>query len=380
MRDSDDFPRRLPAEVARWQSDGLISQEQADAILERYGLSVEDGLRGEPAAADSIDSGEPTADLAERTTLVSRAVSIIGVMGALLVGLGIIIYVAANWDVIPVWARVTMLVALTAAINAAGWFLLARLDYPRVGVAMLVVGALAYGASIHLIAQIYHVPVNHPNLTTAWFLGVLPMGYVVRSRLLVSVSLVLLVLSMGFRTQWWLEYYGAETFLLLAPLTLALAAAVVALGLLQLRFAWTRPLAAYCYYPGLAIGLAAFYAMTIASIWVDVGQLTWAALSAEYWITAGVGFATAAAATGVLWWNSRDRQDEGPIALTAVVATMSMAAACIWLWFAWPEPGLWWLFNLVAFGGVVSVAFLNRSPLLLAGVAHRSWCWWQCGS
>ena len=369
MRDSNDFPRRLPAEVAQWQADGLISREQAVAILERYGLAAEDRLPGEPAAADSIGSKEPTEDPAERTTLVSRAVSIIGVMGALLVGLGIIIYVAANWDVIPVWARVTMLVSLTAAINAAGWFLLARFDYPRIGVAMLVVGALAYGASIHLIAQIYHVPVNHPNLTTAWFLGVLPMGYAVRSRLLVGVSLALLVLSMGFRTQWWLEYYGVETFLLLTPLTLALSAAVVALGLLQLRFAWTRPLAAYCYYPGLAIGLAAFYAMTIASIWVDVGQLTWAALSAEYWITAGVGFATAAAATGVLWWNSRDRQDEGPIAPTAVVATMSIAAACIWLWFAWPEPGLWWLFNLVAFGGVATIAFLDRSPLLLAGVA-----------
>ena len=368
LRGEDDFHRRLPAEVAQWQSDGLISPEQAAAVLERYGLSAEDRLPGEPAATDAIGATDPTEDPAERTTLVSRAVSIIGVMGALLVGLGIIIYVAANWDVIPVWARVTMLVALAAAINTAGWFLLARLDYPRIGVALLVIGALAYGASVHLIAQIYHVPVNHPNLTTAWFLGVLPIGYIVRSRLLVGVSLVLLVLSMGFRTQWWLEYYDAETFLLLAPLTLALSAAVVALGLLQLRFAWTRPLAAYCYYPGLAIGLAAFGAMTVASIWVDVGQFAWVALSVEYWITAGVGFATAAV-TGVLWWNSRDRQDYGPVVPTAIVATMSIATACMWLWFVWPEPGLWWLFNLVAFGGVVSVAFAARSPLMLAGAS-----------
>jgi len=369
LRDRDNFPHRLPAEVAQWQADGLISEEQADAILERYGLSTEDWPPGEPAAAGSTGSVVSAEDLAERSTLISRAVSIIGVMGALLVGLGIIIYIAANWDGIPVWARVTMLVGLTAAINAAGWFLLARLDYPRIGVAMLVVGALAYGASIHLIAQIYHVPVNHPNLTTAWFLGVLPMGYVVRSRLLVGVSLALLVLSMGFRTQWWLEYYGVETFLLLAPLTLAISAAVVALGLLQLRFAWTRSLAAYCYYPGMAIGLAAFGAMTLASIWVDVGQLTWAALSAEYWITAGVAFATVGVTTGVLWWVSREQQDGGPVASTAIVATMSISAACMWLWFAWPEPGLWWLLNLVAFGGAAAVAFLKRQVELLGGVA-----------
>jgi len=195
------------------------------------------------------------------------------------VGLGIIIYVAANWDVIPAWARVSMLVGLTAATNVAGWLLLTRFDYPRVGVAMLVVGALAYGAAIHLIAQIYHVPVNHPNLTTAWFLGVLPLAYIARSRVMVALALTLLVLSMGFRTQWWFEFYGADTRLYLAPLTLTLSAAVVALGLLQLRFTWTRPLAVYCFYPGLAFGLAAFGAMTVASISVDLGNLTWAALS-----------------------------------------------------------------------------------------------------
>lgn len=375
MRDSDDIPRRLPAEVAQWQSDGLISQEQAQAILERYGLSAEDGLTGEPAATDSVDSGDPigsgdsTEDSAERTTLVSRAVSIIGVMGALLVGLGIIIYVAANWDIIPVWVRVAMLVGLTSAINAAGWLLLARLDYPRIGVAMLVVGALAYGAAIHLIAQIYHVPVNHPNLTTAWFLGVLPMAYVARSRLMVGISLALLVLSMGFRTQWWLEFYGADTLLYLAPLTLTLSAAVVALGLLQLRFAWTRPLAAYCYYPGLAIGLVAFGAMTVASIWVDVENLSWAVLSVEYWATAGVGIAAAAGATGVLWWITRSQPDAHPVADTTAVATMIATAAFIWVWFAYPEPVLWWLFNLAAFGGFAVVAYVKRSATLLGGAA-----------
>ncbi|MDE2786113.1 MAG: DUF2157 domain-containing protein [Chloroflexota bacterium] len=369
MRDRDDFPRRLPAEVAQWQADGLISQEQAGAILERYGLPTEDELPDEPAATASIGSGDFTEDLAEQGALVNRAVSIIGVMGALLVGLGIIIYVAANWDVIPVWARVTMLVGLTAVVNAGGWALLARFDYPRAGVAMLVVGALAYGAAIHLIAQIYHVPVNHPNLTTVWFLGVLPMGYIARSRLMVALSLALLVLSMGFRTQWWLGYYGEETILFLAPLTLALSAAVVSLGLLQLRFAWTRPLAAYCYYPGLAIGSVAFCVMTLASIWTDAGKLAWEVVSPEYWITAGVAIATAAAATAGLWWPSGGQRDGRPLAQTALVAAMAVTGASMWLWFAWPAPTLWWLFNLVAFGGITAAAFLKGATRLLGAVA-----------
>jgi uncharacterized membrane protein len=363
-----EFGRRLSIEVGGWEGEGLISSEQAAEILRRYEPSASGPPSGEPDTGVGGSTISPV-DAAERTTLVSRAVSIIGVMGALLVGLGIIIYVAANWDVIPVWARITMLVGLTAAINAAGWTLLAKFEYPRIGVAMLVLGALAYGAAIHLIAQIYHVPVNHPNLTTAWFLGALPMGYIARSRLVVGFSLALLVLSMGFRTQWWLEYYGADTLLYLAPLTLALSAAVVALGLLQLRFTWTRPLAPYCYYPGLAIGLAAFAAMTVASIGVDVGNLTWAVLSAEYWVTAGVGIATAAGAASVLWWNSRAQPDTRPVADVALAATMVVTAACIWGWFAYPAAVLWWLFNLVAFGGVALVALFKRSAVLLGGVA-----------
>ena len=363
-----EFRVRLEAEIGDWERNGLVSAEQAQAILRRYESPTGGTSSGGPYPG-SGESVAPPADAAERTTLVSRAVSIIGVMGALLVGLGIAIYVAANWDVIPVWARVSMLVALTAVINAAGWLLLARFDYPRVGVAMLVVGALAYGAAIHLIAQIYHVPVNHPNLTTAWFLGVLPLGYIARSRMMVGLSLALLVLSMGFRTQWWLEFYGADTLLYLAPLTLALSAAVVALGLLQIRFTWTRPLAVYCYYPGLAFGVAAFAAMTVASIWVDLDNLNWAMLSVEYWVTAGVGIMTAAGATGVLWWTYRVQPDARPIGRTTLAATMIATAACIWVWFAYPAPALWWLFNLVAFGGVAVVAFVKRSPILLGGAA-----------
>ncbi len=363
-----EFRRRLSIEVGGWQREGLISAEQAGEILRRY----EPSTSGRPPGDPGYGAGDPTAPpvgAAERTTLVSRAVSIIGVMGALLVGLGIIIYVAANWDAIPVWARVTMLVGLTAAINAAGWTLLAKLEYPRIGVALLVVGALAYGAAIHLVAQIYHVPVNHPNLTTAWFLGVLPIGYVARSRVMVGLSLALLVLSMGFRTQWWLEYYGEETILFLAPLTLALSAAVVALGRLQLRFTWTRPLAGYCYYPGLGIGFVAFCVMTLASIWINAERLTWEVVTPEYWITAGIAIAAAAAATAGSWWFSRDRQDAGLVSDTVTVATIAVTGAVMWLWFVWPEPALWWLFNLVAFGGIAAVAFLNRSTQLLGGVA-----------
>ena len=365
--DDTEFLSRLSTEVHVWQRDGLVSAEQAAAIVRRYEVPAVAAFPGEASLPSSVGPAASTGDAAAPSTLVSRAVSLIGVMGALLVGLGIIIYVAANWDAIPIWARVTMLVGLTVVINAAGWALLARFDYPRIGVAVLVAGALAYGAAIHLVAQIYHVPVNHPNLTTAWFLGVLPLGYIVRSRLMVGLSLVLLVLSMGFRTQWWLEYYREETLLFLAPMTLVLSAAIFALGLLQSRFAWTRPLAAYSYYPGLATGLAAFCVMSLASIWVDAGDIIRATL-AEYWLTVGVAVTATVAATGGLWWFSRGEHGARPLVQTVAAVTMVAVAGAMWAWFAYPSPGLWWLFNLAAFGGIAVVAFMKRSVHLLGCV------------
>lgn len=224
-----EFRRRLSAEVRDWAADGVISAEQAESILRRYPVAPTDEAPAESSRTASVRPDAGSGRAADGSTIVGRAVSIIGVMGAVLVGLGIIIYVAANWDVIPVWARIAMLVAMTSGLNAAGWFLFTRLDYPRMGVAVLVVGALAFGAAIHLVAQIYHVPVNHPNLTTAWFLGVLPVAYLARSRVMVGLSLGLLAMAMGFRTQWWLQYYGEETLLFLAPMTLLTSAALLSL-------------------------------------------------------------------------------------------------------------------------------------------------------
>lgn len=364
-----EFRRRLPREVSGWAADGVISAEQAEWILRRYPTAAEN----EPANGEaSPNVGRLAADSggsAGRATLASRAVSIIGVMGAVLVGLGIIIYVAANWDAIPVWARIAMLVALTAALNGSGWLLLARLDYPRVGVATLVAGALAYGAGIHLVAQIYHVPVNHPNLTTAWFLGVLPVAYLARSRVMVGLSLILLVLAVGFRTQWWLRFYGEDSVLLLAPMALLIAAAVCALGSVQFRYGWTRPAAPFWYYSGLAAGITAFCVMAIASIWIDPRGFAWDVLTAEYWVTAILAACAAAVATATLWRANRDMGRTCPVIQTVTVATMMTAAGLMWAWLAYPTPALWWLFVMVAFSGASAIAFRTSSQWLLGSVA-----------
>ena len=132
-----DFIHRLPTEVARWRADGLISEEQATALLERYDSDAAESAGG---------------------AIGNRVVTATAVMGASLIGLGIIAFIAANWSGIPALAKLALMVIGTPAIYIIGWFAGYRFDYPRIGVAIILLGAIAFGASIHLIAQAYHVP------------------------------------------------------------------------------------------------------------------------------------------------------------------------------------------------------------------------------
>ena len=76
----EQFLDRLTEEVRQWRDDGTITDEQARAILDRY-PSGRSGVPGRLAQG--------------------RLVQALAIVGAVLVGLGVILFFAANWDGIP---------------------------------------------------------------------------------------------------------------------------------------------------------------------------------------------------------------------------------------------------------------------------------------
>ena len=425
-----DFTRQLRLEIARWQDEGLISAAQAAAILRRYspppdevpaagsaesppgvdavaaptagspldGQVAEEIPGGDTGALDSVDAapaagippgGQVTEEVlgaaapagvdaaaaaaapAAGSALGGRVISVIAIMGATLVGLGIITYVAANWSAIPPLARVALLVAVTAAIYAGGWVLLARFGLRRTGAAVILAGALAYGAAIHLIAQIYHLPVNHPGLTAAWFLGVAPIAYIVRARSLLTLALILLLAAAGFRAQRWSDGFGEDTALLLLPAALTLAALLFAAGRLQARFDWTRPFVRLTTIPGIAMASLAVGVITLTGILTDDLTIEWASVTAEYWVTMALVWCAAAGALAFCWryvgrhggqWNAPLLSWEA-----ATLATMAAVTLAMWLWLlAWSVPGSWWLLALAWFLGLVAIGWIRQSGRLLA--------------
>ena len=208
----------LPAEIDSWQGQGIITPQQGQAIIDTY-----------PTPAPSRGS-------------YGRLVTVVAILGVVLLGLGVILFFASNWGEIPRIIKLAMFLIGVPATYIIGYWLRYRRGYPRVGVAAIFLAALFYGASVHLVAQAYHVPVNDPKLFLFWFLGVLPLAYVARSQAILVLGILLFLGSVGFRVPLWLDDLDAVPFLVF-PLYLILGLMLFGLGRFQAQFDLTRPYA-----------------------------------------------------------------------------------------------------------------------------------------
>ena len=332
----DAFVSRLLEEARQWEADGIISAEQVEAILNRY-------AHNSPESSGSA--------------IGNRMVSVIAIMGAALIGLGIIAFIAANWSDIPKLVKLAMMVVGTPAIYVIGWFVGYRFGYPRIGTAVLLLGAIAFGASIHLVAQTYHVPVNHPNLVPSWFLGVIPLAYITRSQAVFALSIILFLAAAGFRAQEWMPELNSEDTILLLPGLLPLGGFLFAAGRMQARFADTRQFARLCDISGLLVAAAGIYFLSFDEVWWDIGRskLSFSAVSVEYWTVVAVVAVAIAAMIAVAAWRDAGQRAGQVWWEAGAVGSMALVAAVMWLGLAFGGEWLWWVFNLVMLSGVLGM-------------------------
>jgi uncharacterized membrane protein len=171
---SDKFRRQLRQEAEQWQSEGLIDASVYEQLSNRYQFSdIETAARN-------------------RFTLI-----LLG-LGSVLLGLGIITFVAANWQV---WSRewkVILLLSGFVGINAAGFYLWRRPTerwQRRLGQGLLLLGALVLGANMALMSQLFHQSGLLYQLFIVWGLGVLAMAYSLRLTLLGILAQLLIGLG-----------------------------------------------------------------------------------------------------------------------------------------------------------------------------------------
>lgn len=156
----------LAREMATWVSRDFISVAQARAISASYGVDYDDA---------QTRSGAYTVLLA---------------LGYLFLGVAVIILVGHNWEDIPRAARMGGLVGVTALVHLLGLRQYLR-DNVGHAIALFLLGNILYGASIALIAQIYHLGEHMPDGVFWWAVGTMPFAVLLRSHVLMLFTLVL---------------------------------------------------------------------------------------------------------------------------------------------------------------------------------------------
>lgn len=181
--------RDLAKECADWVKDSLISEDQAEKICDRYGINYQ-------------QASEQTYGYA---VLVG--------LGYLFIGLAVITLLSANWEDIPRAVRMSGLLLLTFSAHLYAFKKYKDGQTPS-AIGLFFLGSLFYGASIMLIAQIYHIDEHYPNGILWWAIGVLPLGLLLESSLLIS-------LTMALAFVWFFVESGLNYYPVLFPLFLA---------------------------------------------------------------------------------------------------------------------------------------------------------------
>ena len=300
------FVSRLREELEAWQRDGTITAEQAQAVLARY----PDYPPGHEASR-------------RRQGLVTG----LSILGGILIGLGVITFFAANWDEISHGVKLASLIAGMLLSYGAGFAIWQRSGPTAYAVAFVLLGCIIYGAGVHLIGQIYHISVDHPNLSMFWFLGVAPLAYVTRSRPVMFLAIVLFLAAVAFRQQDWLEAMdGSEAAIALSALYIALGAFLYAVGKVKRQFEGWESLGGLFQALGLITAFAALYLLTFHDLFDNSGSVS--GLGLGYW---GLAYGASAVAIGVTagiaWLRARrGEQVTSELAEAGAIAVLLAAA------------------------------------------------------
>lgn len=225
------------SDIGKIQEAGLITAEQQRQIIEHFKLKEEGG----------------------------RFLAVISFVGAVLVGCGIILLIASNWDEIPRGVKIAVGLLLMLGAHGAGWYLReVNGHYQKNGEALHLVGAGLFLGNIALIGQIYHLSARPPNAFLLWWAGIAALPWLLRSKALHILCLLAFGLWFGLEInqQGSPIYFGNDECQILLYSLLGLACVGGAYCLRQTSFAEFAS-------PTEKLGLLAFQIFAYPLTWAE---------------------------------------------------------------------------------------------------------------
>ncbi len=165
------FRAALKREIPAWTEKGILTEDNAGQLKSLYDL-------------DNLGK--------ESSRLLAAALF---TFGSLLVGGGVISFVAAHWNEMSRGPKVVLLFAALLVFYIAGYWLSYKSDWPRLGHALIFCGCLVFGANIGLLAQTYQVSGSDYGMFGVWALGSLAMAWAARSSI---IGILVIVTSLAW--------------------------------------------------------------------------------------------------------------------------------------------------------------------------------------
>ncbi len=160
-------------QIEKWLKEGTVTQEQANKMLK--------------------DNTEHEKDKSSNNFIIT-----ISTIGSVLLGVGAILFIASNWDKLPDLLKTFILAGSTFASYYVGYlFKYQKKNLPIVGSALLFLGGILFGATLFLLAQIYHIEANSHTIALLWLIGILPFVYAFISVEMAGLSLFVFYLWIG---------------------------------------------------------------------------------------------------------------------------------------------------------------------------------------
>jgi uncharacterized membrane protein len=151
------------------------------------------------------------------------------VVGGILLGAGVLLFVAANWDdVSPGW-RLTLVLVMLALFHGVG--IAAKERFSGFATAMHALGTIAAGAAIALVGQIFNMQEHWPAAVMLWALCALAGWWLLGDQF--QQTLTLLLVPAWLISEWMYRasvYDGAQVYL---ARVVAVLAAVYLTGFLH---------------------------------------------------------------------------------------------------------------------------------------------------
>src|SRR3989344_2312910 len=150
----------------------------------------------------------------EKEDLSKKTIKIIVTIGAVLIRAGIFSFIAANWQGMRRPVKLSIILVSILVSYGAGWYLKEKLELPKTGEALILLGSIIYGAGIFLVAQMFNIRANWPDGFILWMIGTIAMAFAFESYPLFYLAIPLGIIALIGHPFGIFTGFGYNSFLL----------------------------------------------------------------------------------------------------------------------------------------------------------------------